>query len=72
MNRHQIHQVAHLASSGGRHYFVGCKVDGVQDIAESGIPHGGKEAEIAVDNPFEARLVVVPRDLGSINQWQLP
>src|SRR5207247_8032676 len=49
----QVHYITRLLTAISRRHFVGGEVNRVEDIAESLIPHGGKETEVAVGNPFQ-------------------
>ena len=53
VNRDQVDDVAWFAAVGGRGRFVGREVDRVKDVSEQLIGLGGKEAKVAVSDPFE-------------------
>ena len=54
MDRHNVDEVAQLTSSSGCHHLVSREMNGVENVAKDLILDGGKESEIAIDDPFQS------------------
>src|ERR1035441_7964534 len=51
VDRHEVNKVTHLTPPSCGHHLIQRKVNRVQNVAESLIPHCREEAEIAVNDP---------------------